>query len=235
MPDSAIIEKIRKLHALSERAGTEAEAANAATRVRELLEKHNLDIGTIELKAEPGTSARTRGLGQKKEHYAILATVCNELFDVQCYLQCTPRQQHFYAFVGLKANVEAACMTLEYLIDSVESILEFWKEQEQGLFGGFFHGKAQLGRKDYRAFRIGAARRIHDRVIDEKQRAAQASVTTRELVLIGNSVAKRMISEIEFDSTFKPDFKATKEQYALAAGYEYGARVDLKPKKRIQA
>lgn len=47
-----ILERLKKLMALSERAGSEAEAENAALRIQELLKKYNLDPSTLNLGEE---------------------------------------------------------------------------------------------------------------------------------------------------------------------------------------
>lgn len=47
MTNEVIIERLRKLIALAENAGTEAEAANAMARVQEILTKYNLSMGDV--------------------------------------------------------------------------------------------------------------------------------------------------------------------------------------------
>lgn len=219
-----IIDKIRKLQALAERAGTEAEAANAAARVRELLEKHNLDMGAIQLEAEPGTEKHVVLDGVRRGHLNILMRACCDLFDCEGFWLHTGRTRRWTAaFVGLEANVETACLTFAWLIDSVESLLDGWK-REKPLLEGFLFAAKPVKRTDYDAFRNGCSIRIHE-MAQAQKRAAHVSM---ELVHVGNAVARRMLDGMKFQGKYDPTIKPKKDaQAAFRDGYRAGERVNL--------
>src|ERR1035441_7873849 len=86
--ENPIIEKIRKLQALADRAGTEGEAAAAASRVAELCRKHHLDIGTAILsKEETEASESKKGTMSQawSAHWNTLNKACEMLFNVGAY------------------------------------------------------------------------------------------------------------------------------------------------------
>ena len=190
---SDILDKLRKLQALKERAGTEQEAALAAIRIQELLQKHNLDIGVLTLQQQEGIEMGT-GVTKRRlpDHWPILAHAVRELLDVEFFVRGSDRNGGQYFFVGLKANTEAAVLTFQYFIDALESLLKVWKQEPDGILGRLW---VERDTKDYRAFRLGAAERIRELIVRRKEQCAGLST---ELVHIGNAVAKRMIQSMNF-------------------------------------
>ena len=84
---------------------------------------------------------------------------------------------------------------------------------------------------DWRAFRIGAAKRIHERALAEKQRAAVAS--SKELVLIGACLAKKMLDSMQFESKHEANLNVRGDEYAYTSGYFAAGKLDLNPRKKI--
>lgn len=221
--DKSLLEKIRKLNALKERAGNEHEAAAAALHLRNLLEKHNLEIGAIDLQEEEGTELPAGPVVKRQmpAHYVVLAHACNELFDVQHFTRGSARGGWRYSFIGLKGNIEAAGAGFQYLIDAVEDLLKLWKRMPDGIYTTLF--APAYSRQDYVAFRNGCAQRIFDTIKREKYQCPE----TQELVFVGNAVATRMFNGLQFENvrevdTRPPDASA----FAYVAGYEKGERVD---------
>lgn len=211
-----IVEKIRKLQALAEGA-TEHEAALAASRVQELLAKHNLDIGSIELESEPGTRQEVGRAYRRIPAFAnILSGACDELFDVRSYLHGSKRFGHVFVFVGLKANVEAACLTYSYLMESVESLLRGAKAT-----------RIVYGSEECLAFRIGAATRIHDIAQEQKSRTVNQIPRYGELVHIANALAERMIQDLDLKGSRGGTGGFIQFNLAYNLGYDQGSRVDL--------
>ncbi len=232
-----ILEKLRKLEALRQRAGTEQEAATASLRIQEILQKHNLDIGVLELQQEEGTELPA---GPTKrtlpDHWPILAHAVNELLDVESFCRGSDRKGWQYSFIGLKANVEAACLTFPYLIEAVESLLDQWKREPlEPLWSRRPQYRLwnEYGRRDYRAFRIGVSKRIEEIIFAQKRQMG----TSMELVHIGNAVARRLFDAMTFDQISQRDCTVP-GSYAAAyhAGYERGHLVDPKApgKRRIR-
>jgi hypothetical protein len=231
----SIIEKIRKLQALADRTTSEAEAVNAAARVQELLSKHNLEVGSIELKTEEGTDkAVEKDFSRISLHHFKLAQACDVLFDVKHYLMRFRGNSNSYRrlygggaigmsrmnFVGLMANVEAACMTFLYLSDSVESLVAGYRR------GARVAAKKDMGTfVDCRAFRVGASERILEMAGAYKRRSVEMNPAGNEIVHIGNALAEQMISRMKFKkgSGFAPVGRGS----AFESGYAEGGRVDI--------
>jgi hypothetical protein len=222
-----IVDKIRKLQALADRAGSEAEAANAATRVQELLTKHNLEIGAVVLEAEKGFDAAADVVFRSiTKHQINLATACDVLFDTKHYYTrrrwAYRRYDRGISFVGLSANVEASCITLSYLCASIESLLQAWKlscETE------FWERKEQ-----YRSFRMGASARILEVARAHKRQAMEHNAASAELVHIGDAVAKKVLAKMKFSNWsvgggWAGMFPGDKAAYN--DGHHEGGRIDI--------
>jgi hypothetical protein len=215
-PLNPILDKIRKIHALAERAGTEAEAANAAARVQELLAKHNLDLGQVLLKEDPGTSMEAGNpFRRTPSHTGILAKICREMFDVLNYFTGSRHFGWRYTFIGLRANVEAAATTFEYLTESVEALVAGAKTRN-----------LLYGNQEFADFRCGAAWRIWEMARQQKAETLAANPVYGELVHIGNALALRMYSALKFRGErggFGGDSSGT---MAFSLGYAEGGRID---------
>lgn len=214
-----IIEKIRKLQALAERATTEAEAAVAATRVQELLAKHNLELGSVALSEDPGGEQEVgRGWGRLPSHAVSLARACQWLFDVMFYFRGSRIGGYRFVFIGIQANVEAACITYEYLLASVDALTRGAKSE--GLI---------YGAEEFLAFRIGAADRIRELAREHKAQTVAANPSYGELVHIGDAVARRLHDAKQFSGSSRGGsggfMSYGNSGYDL--GYEQGSRVDL--------
>ena len=217
-PEADVIGKIRKLHALAEGATNEAEAALAATRAQELLIKYNLNLGSVLLKEDPGA---TETVGRKwrriPAYSTFLAFSCDELFDVKHYLRGSRGTGRAFVFIGLKANVETACITYEYLMESLDA-LACGAKGAGLIYGG----------EDFLGFRIGAAMRILDIAREQKTKTLAANPGYGELVYVGQAVAQRLYDAVNFTFSlggsgggFSAFGRAFKE------GYQQGDRVDL--------
>lgn len=232
-PTSSILEKIRKIHALAERAGTEAEAANAAQRVADLCRQHNLDIGVATLQEEEtkATEAIHAHKGGKwQAHWSYLALACDKLFDVAHYRGTEGRAiknaagvvtgrevvtvLHFY---GLRANVASAVVTYEYLLASVEAMLE-----------SHLIDSDLSGASDYRSFRIGCADRIDDEAAIVKQTVAliAPSEESTAVVRLGNQLIHAHHKALGLRSSGSRAAGAGSRD-AYSAGYAAGGRVDI--------
>ena len=222
--NEGILDKLRKLHALSKAAGTEAEAANAAARLQELLLKHNLEIGALELGQEEGTEQAADRSCFRHDHH-MLARCCDVLFQVRSFQsRFKGKRRGRMIFVGLRANVEVACLTYAYLVESVEALLDGWKRLPKE--GCLFPDRSTA---DYNAFRVGAASRIFDMALAH-MRIIKERGTGAELIHLGNSVAQRMFEAHNVvNRVVNRDHGDVdkKRLDALQAGYEQGGRVDI--------
>lgn len=227
--DQALLDKIAKLKALADRAGTEAEAASAAAKVAELCERHNIDIGSVRLGVEEteATDGVEGEVGPKKPHTVYLANAVKMLFGVGSYVSyrfepkvnrggaVTGSQRitvrHFY---GLKANVSGALLTYRYLVASVESLLTGWAREGNS-----------LARGNGRAFRCGCASRILN--IVKGQQAARPALSGESLAIVhlGNVLIQKHAKLLGLEITSGRNTKHNVD--AFGAGWTAGARVDI--------
>jgi hypothetical protein len=228
----SIIEKIRKLQALADNAGTEHEAAVAADRVAELCRQHNLDIGVATLVEEEkeASEARHEHAGRWSAHYSGLSAACGEVFHVGHYKKACGIVQKDGAgriigskdgsalvFFGLKANVQAATETYEYLLASVEAMLE----------SHIRAGGRLSGVSDFRAFRIGCATRIYQEATKIKEAGRQIAAQSEEcnaLVRLENQLMAAHRTKLHLRSG--GGYRVSHGD-AYSAGYSAGGRVDF--------
>ena len=229
-PNEAILSRIRKLQALAEGATTEAEAALALFRVHELLGKYNLDIGAVVLREDPGTSMLTGPeFKHLPPHYPKLAGACDEMFDVLHYYQRTSgemvRWRRVYhrrcVFIGLTANVQTACATFAFLVDSIEILCKSWR-----IAWKKDPANAGLYSVDSISFRLGCADRIHQTATEYKTRLS-GTLTTQELIHIGNAVAQKLYDQITFRGPGLGSNRFPSDHWAYAAGFDKGKDVDI--------
>ena len=209
-----VIDKIRKLHALAERATTEHEAALAASRAQELLTKHNLELGSVLLKEDPGVNQVVGRKWRRIPAYCfILGRACDNLFDVLHFFRGGA-----FCFIGIKANVETACITYEYLLESVEALARGAKAT-----GSIY------GPDEFLAFRVGAATRIGEIAREHKAQSLAVNPVYGELVHVGNAIAQKLIGEIKFTRKSRGGGGWGFSSFggAFNKGYAEGSRVDL--------
>jgi len=194
-----IIAKLRKLVALKERAGTEAEAANAADKIADLLAKHNLEMGVLEnvdeQKGTEGTPDVQFTSVLQAYDIALASAVC-EMMDTLFFIKTTfvrLKKVKAIVFVGLPANVEASKETFRYFQDSCLHMLDSrWRRG---------HVK---GLNACRSYRIGISARILQicqavkaaRVARMKQPDQVEGQQCTALILVGNAVAKQYMDEV---------------------------------------
>lgn len=230
--NEAILDKIRKLQALAENAGTEAEAASAAAMVQRLCQQHNLEIGAAQLAVEEVSATEARhdhDSGRYQAHWSSCAAACADMFGVGVYRDTSKKvttqggrvvgteRNIFMVFYGLRASVQSAQVTYQYLLSSVESMLAGWIRT----------GQTQGGLSERRSFRMGCARRILDEA--KKLKAAQvAQLPTAEvtaLVRLENQLVKAHAASLRLRSS--GGYHRASDGGAYSAGYAAGGRVDL--------
>jgi hypothetical protein len=190
-----IIDRIRKLLALSE-SSNESEAALAAARAQELLQKHNLNMGIIEdTSQQTAEQMATDWLGTRLQpHIRVLARACNEMFDTCCfysgeYVDSNSWRWHYkrrVVFIGLRANTEAAVVTHSYLCAAVNA-LSRQRAKERAI-----HGNS--GARDYK---LGAAQRISHGIHAHKLKATATDPGAAALVRVGRDIAQRALDEMK--------------------------------------
>ena len=204
----SIHDKIRKLNALAENAGTEAEAANAASKIADICMKHNIDIGSVKLTKEETEATEGReDVGATFElNDVYLEHSVEKLFNVGCYKNAQfdavrdengymkPGKKYFCAvFYGLKSNVASALLTFQYFRASVESLLE-----------GHLRQGERWGAVERRSFRVGCAKRIYEecvKVASVQSQQIAGSTECTAIVHLGNALCQQHAKKLRLRIT----------------------------------
>jgi hypothetical protein len=210
---SEILKRIRSLKALAERAGTEAEAALAAERVRELLERYNLEAGAVRIEEDGAIDVEALAFTKRRQpHIRNLVAAVDVLFGVAGVWDEESDRGRRYLLYGAKANVEAAQATLSYLVAAVVEL-------------------SRSERIDKRSFRCGASVRIFEMC----ERHADVSRRSLERGEGDGLAIVRLTEQLTHDYarkrfpglTMKTESRVFVNANRFDAGYVAGARIDI--------
>lgn len=155
----AIIDKVRKLLALSQNNDNEHQAEAAANKARELLEAYNLDMAIVGKKTNthaPRDKQTLKGGLYKWQrelwHWTAELNFCRYYF----YRGITKGSSYEHQLIGSKANVIGTTIMAEYLQDTIERMAQDWVRKNRP-------GKSVFI-KEAIAYREGMASRITDRM-----------------------------------------------------------------------
>jgi len=217
-----VVEKIRKLLALSRGAGNEHEAALAAERARQLLEENNLTLLEVD-REEPETGEAVHRISVAAQSYervlAIAAArLCDcEAIEIPCVATWYGRKQVMYRemrFCGIALSARAALELFLYLRAEVKGL---WRKRER-----------QLTTRQRKPYLTGAAFRIRDEA--EKLKAQHISAQSLAIIRIGTALAKRHMDQ--HYAHRQSQHVAVKPNQAFALGYADGSAVALQPKRK---
>ena len=191
-----------------------------------------MDIGVAKLREEEtsATEREYRFAGSRKSAHATgLCNAVEKLFDVGAYQTTrydaitvdgvvkTGKAYRAFVFFGLKANVQSAHITFEYLMDSVEAMLKGWiREGNRG------------ADDDLRSFRLGCAHRIHEeakKLVIPKRALQIEGSESLALVRLSNQIVAAHSAKMQLRSSGRSAGYGSRN--AFAAGYAAGGRVDL--------
>lgn len=224
--DNGIVSKLRKLEALRSRAATEAEAVNAATRIQELLRKHNLEMDILhepqkhegtEVTAEENPSAGYRFSTRVHPYDQVLASAACRMTDTKYF--CRQHRQtgvKSLHFVGLKSNIEAAVFLYKYF-QQVS-----WDMLDARFKAGDVKGS------QCRPYRMGVARKIQE-LVDKYRDDQEQYLRTDEKALIKLSSA---VAEAYLKDVIKPNgtigFNGrVRDVRSYRLGYDDGSQADI--------
>lgn len=159
----AIIEKIKKLMALGERGGTEAEAELAMAKVHELLAKHNLSMDAITDSHEPDDDYDRQEFDVEKggPWQAFIWQGVARLYFCSYYYN---RSRKVHGVIGKKSNIAVVNYLGAYLIRTAKKLsLEAYNETCPE------HGRG----KYRRSFHKGFADRVSQRCAEQLRKAKQ--------------------------------------------------------------
>jgi hypothetical protein len=221
--DREIVQRIKKLLELAKSPCNEYEAARAAEKAKELLERYNLSLGEVELAA--AESAETHFLCPQRppRYLTVLVHAVETLFDCESILM---REDLFgptcIALCGVPQNVEAAALTLHYLQDSIKTIAR----GRQDLLTIKRKNSRRMNLKRRLSYYYGAACQIHAAVIAAKIKAkANADANRQAIVLVSRAIAKRHMAEKHPHSKMRKLPSPSLDSRAFLLGHMDGAKI----------
>lgn len=226
-----IEEKIRKLLALGERAGTEAEAAAAMSAAHRLLAQHNLDMQTVQaggMEKEEGieTDKTTESKLSNTQPIDYIYAAVGKLYFCKVYTSKRRVDGEFVRSVcimGRPSNIAIVKYVAAYMVRSMEEQAQRQGKaalQELAREGGVLN--VRLWRS---SFRLGFALRVSNRVEDEIKQANAGTIVSdgRALALAplynkeASAIAKYMA-----DSKMKLASSRSKCSVRSTSGYDAG-------------
>lgn len=164
-----LIEKIRKLLALSRNNSNENEASAAAAKVHELLASHNIEMAQLESDTPNSTDAlerRERTPHDRSAMYnyqrSLMETVAETNFCMYFLTEVDKesfgkmRRVKSHVLLSSKVNMAVATMLYDYLVDAMDGLLPYTGMQKRG--------------KDALAWLDGCTYRLCERLTDRFNR-----------------------------------------------------------------
>ena len=234
-----IMERLRKLHAMTtENGATEEEALTAAQKAADLMAEHDLAYASIGEVAADSYGARTRdangGLGRKARHEIWMATrAIASLFGCETWSQTRPDGGADVVYFGTAADTEAAHILRTMLCLAMERAFAAYMRSPE-------RNRRRHATKERTDFMLGMAERITARlneIVRERERSLRAerwggseAATTQSLVVATKAqvLAEKMAAHLGgrtlVSRSVRTRVRSTK---ASAAGCAAGARANL--------
>lgn len=243
-----VLEKLRKLMALAERAGTEEEADAANRRVHALLSRYNLDITQIleantddeaVIDQELATERYNERWRRMLMHGAASLYFCSYLYsDAHLHGVNSQRAQRGvnHHFIGRPHNIAVAKMMGQYLVQTVNRLAnEAARTSLVERLGGRNPTSTERGRF-VNSFRLAAASRLHARLLEMKKQAEEGTAqdeegknlpALRSLYQQEEDLAKSWIEKNIGDIRQKTSRARITDRHGATLGYHAGNSVGL--------
>jgi len=161
--EAKLLEKMKKLMNLRDRAGTEGEAQAAATQLQKLLTEHNLSVADLESKGQAAPEATQQQVDLGKAAFPwklnLAKAVAEHFFCIALIRNKRP------TFIGRPDNVESLQMTYAWLIDQIALVAREERRKHAETTGEHVDGlRWQLH------FGLGAVDRLGEKLKAEKAR-----------------------------------------------------------------
>jgi hypothetical protein len=186
MGDNPIIEKIKKLLALSNSCN-EHEAALAASHVQRLLSEHNLAMADIETSPKPEKADKVETAVAKTmpKWLRHLCSGVSDAFDCQAIHNPSTGTM---TFIGVGTDVQIAAYTFTYLDKTIRRLCAAYMKRQVGTAISARH--RELFRHSYY---LGAVSTINQKLTTQKK---ETPVTPGALIPVKKGLIKQAISEI---------------------------------------
>ena len=220
MTRERVIEKVRKLLALSN-SSNQHEAALAAAHAQRLLAEHNLSMSELEVQEEgAGEVAIEVAKTVPKWLSSLFATVANG-FD--CFPIVTTTSCSRLRFIGVGEDPAVACCTLQYLMQELRRLATAYLRSSEAAQGRLSSADRQRVRTSYL---LGGVQGVRQALTAQK---AQTPTTSTALVPVKDALIKQyreqQIGAIRLQRTRRSTVLAA----AFQQGKNDGAALQIRP------
>ncbi len=207
-----ILDKIQKLIALGGNNPNEHEAARATEKARELLTEYNLTISDIELK-EIVKKNIVFDTMKFVSYKGWVAKIVADVFDCRVYLSRSREEKNSkVVFVGNVSDVEIAIYVYQYLLATIEKLLDAKVKSNRTSV----HGKTIR-----HSYSLGIVSVLKNRLEDfyGKEKAVQETVknsfglTGKEIMVIKNDAISKFMGDIKLKNASKTHVVKNNEAY----------------------
>lgn len=212
----AIFEKAKKLHTLSERAGTPEEAANAASKLQDMLLKYNLSISEVRDHVPQEYIREEVEIMENRNHKNWVSMLFHNVAKVNQCETCYHPKKSKISIVGEPHNIKMVHYIYGYLLFTIKSLAEQASKKVQ-------KDKAQFKR----AFCIGATITVAKRLREELQTSQENNAAINALVVTSNQLVRKEFRK-HFPHTKTGPSPLVKNASGLAEGKEAGKGIALK-------
>jgi hypothetical protein len=229
-PDLAALDKLKlRIQALRaktiDNGCTEEEALSAAAKVAELLDRHDLSLTDVELRAAP-CERRAYETHRKKripldDCIGAIAHFC----DCRVWREKNAAGESSYVFFGLRSDIEVAHYLTELIDAAVRAELGRFKTSAD--YGRFRHQQRHLANA---SFTLGMVASIADKLVAMK--AGRDSVnhgTGRGLVVLKTSVVDAEFDKLDLNLRAQRSRSRMVSMTAYEAGGAAGASLAINP------
>lgn len=224
-----IAKKIKKLLALSESSNAD-EAALAAEKARELLEKYNMTLTDAEIKSSEMANDDFRIYHNSKQYpdwfYQKHPRWLMGLHNVMSryfYVRVLYSGSGFMIYLGAKTDVEVAKYIVQYLVHEIERLADDYLKKYRG------SGISEM--KNLRAsFCIGVVQGIRHKLESEKAKETPAKTSSgTELIVIKDAVLNEYLKQ-QYPHTreLKSSSRLGHRNDAREKGFEQGKNIHIK-------
>ncbi|HLZ65942.1 MAG TPA: DUF2786 domain-containing protein [Aliidongia sp.] len=204
---------------------TEAEALAAAAKVAELLDRHELSLSDVELRAEPCEQLAFETGRKKRIPLDGCVGAVAEFCDCRIWREKNGAGTARYVFFGLRADVAVA----HYLTDLIDSAVrtELGNFKNSAAYQRFAHRERHLANS---SFALGMVASIADKLQAMKAARDDANRSTgRDLVLVKRSVVDVELAKLDLQLRTVRSGRRFVSPDAYDAGAAAGATLAINP------
>lgn len=199
---------------------TEAEALAAASKLAELLDRHDLAMSDLELRAELCVQGRVETRRKQRQPISACVPAIAEFCDCKVWREKDEDGRVRYVFFGMAAGIETALGIYDVIAAALQRGWEDYARSQRFIR----HGQDEKG-----SFLFGMALSLAGRLVEEKARRDDATrkASGRDLVLVRKDVVDAEFARLNM--SFRQGRASGKKVSATAfeAGHSAGEALDI--------